>query len=347
MMAMDAPPTQYCYGTASSIRRYHLSFGKVLFETLQGMTQKTHYIYAGDERIAEIDYNGTVYYYINDHLGTTRAMVRGSDGVVAAKYYRYGAYGKTMSEMVNIVNQPNKYTNKPFDSDLGLNLYYFGARYYDPRTGRWPSVDPMRGKYPGWSPYVYAMDNPLRFIDRDGRSSSDGGPEEDDPNKQKIVGQPPSPGEIGQGLETKVTTAVNQAVETAKPIAVSALGTTETVAGALGNAAIIVGAVTGGNPGLIGAGVALNRIAVTAGAIKFAINPTAANAGSVIANAVVGGGSRVGAGGIKQFVKQGKLAVAEARVVAAEAIVLEEVSKKAISISVENGTRDLFPGPVQ
>jgi hypothetical protein len=68
-------------------------------------------------------------------------MVRGNDGVVAAKYYRYGAYGKTLSEMVNIVNQPNKYTSKPFDDDLGLNLYYFGARY------------------------VYIIDNPMKYKD--------------------------------------------------------------------------------------------------------------------------------------------------------------------------------------
>ena len=44
----------------------------------------------------------------------------------------------------------------------------FAGRYYDSRTGRWLSVDPKANKYPGWSPYNYALNNPLKNVDPNG-----------------------------------------------------------------------------------------------------------------------------------------------------------------------------------
>jgi len=62
----------------------------------------------------------------------------------------------------------NKFTGKLFDDDYGLNWYYFGARYYDADVGRWWSVDPLAGKYPGYSPFNYALNNPYKFVDING-----------------------------------------------------------------------------------------------------------------------------------------------------------------------------------
>ena len=45
----------------------------------------------------------------------------------------------------------------------------FAGRYYDSATGRWLTVDPKTNKYPGWSPYNYALNNPLKNIDPNGQ----------------------------------------------------------------------------------------------------------------------------------------------------------------------------------
>jgi RHS repeat-associated protein len=49
-------------------------------------------------------------------------------------------------------------------------LYYYGARYYDPKVSVWLSVDPLAHEYPGLSPYNFVANNPLIFIDPDGMS---------------------------------------------------------------------------------------------------------------------------------------------------------------------------------
>ena len=52
-----------------------------------------------------------------------------------------------------------KFTGKERDNET--NLDYFGARYYESSSGRWLQADPLANKYPGWSSYNYAKDDPL------------------------------------------------------------------------------------------------------------------------------------------------------------------------------------------
>jgi RHS repeat-associated protein len=108
---------------------------------------------------------GGSYFYHSDHLGSSSLITDGTGHTV--QHIEYIPFGETFIEERNSTwNTPYKFNAKELDEETGL--YYYGARYYDPRTSVWLSVDPLAEKNVGSTPYAYCANNPIRYIDPTG-----------------------------------------------------------------------------------------------------------------------------------------------------------------------------------
>jgi RHS repeat-associated protein len=128
-------------------------------------TTITKHFYADGLQVAKMVGTG-VYYLHPDALGSTRLVVTSTLTVkFSSNYVPYGPnYALTGKEVF-------MYTGKPYDAATGL--YYYGARFYDPTTGRFVTEDSNNGMLSdpmSLNRYAYARDNPMKYEDPSGNA---------------------------------------------------------------------------------------------------------------------------------------------------------------------------------
>ena len=113
-----------------------------------------------DQPIAQVTAAGVISYFHKDRLGSVIAM-SSTNGQVTEGPYRYDAYGNGAPT----TGTPFKYTGRRLDPETGL--YYYRARYYSTRIGRFLQVDPI-GTADDVNLYAYVKNSPLSATDPSG-----------------------------------------------------------------------------------------------------------------------------------------------------------------------------------
>ena len=106
-------------------------------------------------------------YYVRDYLGSTRAVIDEDGNVLQSTAYYPSGVPLTPN---SLTPQTIKFhTGKDFFDLQGAGWYDNQARYYDCLIPTFKSIDPLAEKYPWLSPYNHCANNPLKFIDPDGK----------------------------------------------------------------------------------------------------------------------------------------------------------------------------------
>lgn len=104
--------------------------------------------------------DGNTYRLIRDHVGSVRLVIDTATGTIAQRI-DYDSFGNVVSDSAPGF-QPFGFQSGLYDNDTGF--VQFGARWYDPITGRWLSKDPLL-LAAGWNVYAFCANNPVNFVD--------------------------------------------------------------------------------------------------------------------------------------------------------------------------------------
>ena len=154
----DALGNGYCY------------IGSLIYSTTAGAAVLESTDFSGG-RIVLSGNTQTIHYHHKDHLGSVRAITDGSGSTIEQNaYYPFGGrhtFGQTYAQTAS---NRYKFNGKELQTIGNLDLLDYGARMYDTKIGRWLVQDPLAEKYYPFSGYNYCVNNPIMFVDPDGKA---------------------------------------------------------------------------------------------------------------------------------------------------------------------------------
>jgi RHS repeat-associated protein len=153
---------------ATTVYHYDIA-NQVLCETDEKGDLKSSYVYTNNQRIAEIKADGTIHVFYNDAIGSPVLIT--DKGLKDVQRYIYEPFGNLV---VSKGTGENNYTFTGKERDIESDLFYFGARYYNPMLGRFISKDTANANHQdpqSLNRYVFCFNNPLIFVDPDGKDA--------------------------------------------------------------------------------------------------------------------------------------------------------------------------------
>jgi RHS repeat-associated protein len=150
--------------TVGSVNKITTYIGDI-YECTEGQCAK--YVFAGSERIAKLDSSGAHFYH-TDHMGSSTVIT--NDNTVNEQDIFYYPYGEIHTNS-GTDEARHKFTGQEWDAETGL--YYYGARYYDPKLARFISADtvvPYVYHPQSLNRYSYVVNNPVILTDPSGNS---------------------------------------------------------------------------------------------------------------------------------------------------------------------------------
>ena len=133
-----------------------------------GITEWTAHTPVGYVKANDVSDDPCFYYYVHDHLGNVCAVWSAETNSFVQKTFYYPS-GVPMNISTNQAAQHNKYNGKPYEEMHGFDIYEYEARGYYATIMRFTAMDPLCEKYYSTSPYAWCANNPVNYVDPDGR----------------------------------------------------------------------------------------------------------------------------------------------------------------------------------